>query len=99
MWFVIWAEDAPNSLAARRATRPAHLERLQQLKADGRLLVAGPCPAIASSDPGDAGFTGSMVVAEFDSLEEAQLWADADPYFAAGVYAKVTVKPYIKALP
>lgn len=99
MWFVIWAEDAPNSLAARRATRPAHLERLQQLKADGRLLVAGPCPAIASSDPGDAGFTGSMVVAEFDSLEEAQRWADADPYFAAGVYAKVTVKPYIKALP
>ncbi|PHR63510.1 YciI family protein [Pseudidiomarina marina] len=99
MWFVIWAEDAPNSLDARRATRPAHLERLQQLQADGRLLVAGPCPAIASSDPGDAGFTGSMVVAEFDSLEEAKRWADADPYFAAGVYAKVTVKPYIKALP
>lgn len=99
MWFVIWAEDAPNSLAARRATRPAHLERLQQLKADGRLLVAGPCPAIASHDPGEAGFTGSMVVAEFDSLEEAQRWADADPYITAGVYAKVTVKPYIKALP
>ncbi|WP_404408077.1 YciI family protein [Pseudidiomarina marina] len=99
MWFVIWAEDAPNSLDARRATRPAHLERLQRLQADGRLLVAGPCPAIASSDPGDAGFTGSMVVAEFDSLEEAKRWADADPYFAAGVYAKVTVKPYIKALP
>ncbi|RZQ56620.1 hypothetical protein CWI82_04870 [Pseudidiomarina tainanensis] len=99
MWFVIWAEDVPNSLAARRATRPAHLERLQQLKADGRLLVAGPCPAIASNDPGEAGFTGSMVVAEFDSLEEAQRWADADPYIAAGVYAKVTVKPYIKALP
>lgn len=99
MWFVIWAEDAPNSLDARRATRPAHLERLQQLQADGRLLVAGPCPAIASSDPGDAGFTGSMVVAEFDSLEEAKRWADADPYFAAGIYAKVTVKPYIKALP
>ncbi len=99
MWFVIWAEDVPNSLAARRATRPAHLERLQQLKADGRLLVAGPCPAIASNDPGEAGFTGSMVVAEFDSLEEAQRWADADPYISAGVYAKVTVKPYIKALP
>jgi hypothetical protein len=99
MWFVIWAEDVPNSLAARRATRPDHLERLQQLKADGRLLVAGPCPAIASNDPGEAGFTGSMVVAEFDSLEEAQHWADADPYIAAGVYAKVTVKPYIKALP
>jgi len=99
MWFVIWAEDVPNSLAARRTTRPAHLERLQQLLADGRLLVAGPCPAIASNDPGEAGFTGSMVVAEFDSLEEAQRWADADPYIAAGVYAKVTVKPYIKALP
>lgn len=99
MWFVIWAEDVPNSLAARRATRPAHLERLKQLQADGRLLVAGPCPAIASNDPGEAGFTGSMVVAEFDSLEEAQRWADADPYIAAGVYAKVTVKPYIKALP
>lgn len=99
MWFVIWAEDVPNSLAPRRATRPAHLERLKQLQADGRLLVAGPCPAIASNDPGEAGFTGSMVVAEFDSLEEAQRWADADPYIAAGVYAKVTVKPYIKALP
>ncbi|RWU12365.1 YciI family protein [Pseudidiomarina gelatinasegens] len=99
MWFVIWAEDAPNSLAARRATRPAHLERLKQLQADGRLLVAGPCPAIASSDPGEAGFTGSMVVAEFDSLAAAQAWADADPYIAAGVYHQVTVKPYIKALP
>ncbi|WP_417658505.1 YciI family protein [Pseudidiomarina sp.] len=99
MWFVIWAEDAPNSLAARRATRPAHLERLKQLQADGRLLVAGPCPAIASADPGEAGFTGSMVVAEFDSLAAAQAWADADPYIAAGVYHQVTVKPYIKALP
>ena len=99
MWFVIWAEDAPNSLAARRATRPAHLERLKQLQADGRLLVAGPCPAIASSDPGEAGFTGSMVVAEFDSLAAAQTWADTDPYIAAGVYHQVTVKPYIKALP
>lgn len=99
MWFVIWAEDAPNSLAARRATRPAHLERLKQLQADGRLLIAGPCPAIASADPGEAGFTGSMVVAEFDSLAAAQAWADADPYIAAGVYHQVTVKPYIKALP
>lgn len=99
MWFVIWAEDAPNSLAARRATRPAHLERLKQLQADGRLLVAGPCPAIASSDPGEAGFTGSMIVAEFDSLAAAQAWADADPYITAGVYHQVTVKPYIKALP
>lgn len=99
MWFVIWAEDAPNSLAARRATRPAHLERLKQLQAGGRLLIAGPCPAIASADPGEAGFTGSMVVAEFDSLAAAQAWADADPYIAAGVYHQVTVKPYIKALP
>ena len=99
MWFVIWAEDAPNSLAARRATRPAHLERLQALQNEGRLLVAGACPAIASSDPGDAGFTGSMVVAEFDSLAAAQTWANADPYLAAGVYDKVTVKPYLKVLP
>lgn len=99
MWFVIWAEDAPNSLAARRATRPAHLERLQALQNEGRLLVAGPCPAIASSDPGDAGFTGSMVVAEFDTLAAAQAWANADPYLAAGVYEKVTVKPYLKVLP
>jgi|SRR5690554_4407448 len=99
MWFVIWAEDAPNSLAGRKATRPAHLERLKALQTEGRLLVAGPCPAIACADPGDAGFTGSMVVAEFDNLTQAQAWADADPYFAAGVYAKVTVKPYIKALP
>lgn len=99
MWFVIWAEDVPDSLAARRATRPAHLERLQALKNEGRLLVAGPCPAIASADPGDAGFTGSMVVAEFDSLAAAQTWANADPYLAAGVYDKVTVKPYLKVLP
>lgn len=99
MWFVIWAEDAPNSLAARRATRPAHLERLQALQNEGRLLVAGPCPAIASSDPGDAGFTGSMVVAEFDTLTDAELWAKADPYLAAGVYQNVTVKPYLKVLP
>lgn len=99
MWFVIWAEDAPNSLAARRATRPAHLDRLKALQTQGRLLVAGPCPAIAATDPGDAGFTGSMVVAEFDTLAEAQAWANADPYLAAGVYEQVTVKPYLKVLP
>lgn len=99
MWFAIWAEDAPNSLTARRATRPAHLARLEQLLAEGRLLVAGPCPAIASTDPGEAGFTGSLVVAEFDSLADAQAWADQDPYLAAGVYATVTVKPYLKVLP
>jgi hypothetical protein len=99
MWFVIWAEDAPNSLAARRATRPAHLDRLKALQTAGRLFVAGPCPAIAATDPGDAGFTGSMVVAEFDTLGDAQAWANADPYLAAGVYEKVTVKPYLKVLP
>ncbi|SDB29931.1 hypothetical protein SAMN02927930_01170 [Pseudidiomarina indica] len=99
MWFAIWAEDAPNSLAARRATRPAHLARLEQLRAEGRLLVAGPCPAIASTDPGEAGFTGSLVIAEFESWDEAQTWAEQDPYLAAGVYANVTVKPYLKVLP
>lgn len=99
MWFAIWAEDAPNSLAARRATRPAHLARLEQLRAEGRLLVAGPCPAIASADPGEAGFTGSLVIAEFESWDEAQTWAEQDPYLAAGVYANVTVKPYLKVLP
>ncbi|MDT7525506.1 YciI family protein [Pseudidiomarina sp. GXY010] len=99
MWFVIWAEDKPNSLAARKATRPAHIERLHQLQQEGRLLVAGPCPAIASADPGDAGFTGSMVVAEFDDLAAAEAWAQADPYLAAGVYQQVTVKPYLKVLP
>lgn len=99
MWFAIWAEDAPNSLAARRATRPVHLARLEQLRAEGRLLVAGPCPAIASADPGEAGFTGSLVIAEFESWDEAQTWAEQDPYLAAGVYANVTVKPYLKVLP
>ncbi len=99
MWFVIWGEDKPDSLAARKATRPAHLARLQELKEDGRLLVAGPCPAIASADPGPAGFTGSLIIAEFATLSAAQQWADADPYLAAGVYQQVTVKPFIKALP
>ncbi|MDX1706759.1 YciI family protein [Pseudidiomarina sp.] len=99
MWFAIWGEDVPDSLAARKATRPDHLARLQQLKAEGRLLVAGPCPAIASADPGPAGFTGSLIIAEFATLSDAQQWADADPYIAAGVYQQVTVKPFIKALP
>ncbi|KFZ31650.1 hypothetical protein IDSA_02875 [Pseudidiomarina salinarum] len=99
MWFAIWGEDAPDSLAARKTTRPDHLARLQQLKEEGRLLVAGPCPAIASSDPGPAGFTGSLIIAEFATLSDAQQWADADPYIAAGVYKQVTVKPFIKALP
>ena len=80
-------------------TRPAHVERLQTLKGDGRLVLAGPHPAVDNDDPGDAGFTGSLVVAEFDSLERAQTWADADPYVSAGVYEKVTVKPFKKAFP
>lgn len=99
MWYMIYAEDVENSLDARMKARPAHLERLQQLKQQGRLLIAGPIPAIDSDDPGPAGFSGSLVVAEFNSLIEAQHWADEDPYIEAGVYAKVTVKPYKKVLP
>lgn len=99
MYYAIISEDVPNSLAQRKATRPAHLARLEALKNQGRLLVAGPHPAIDSEDPGEAGFTGSLVIAEFESLQAAQAWADADPYLAAGVYQKVTVKPYKKVLP
>jgi len=99
MWYAIMAEDAENSLEKRKATRPAHLQRLQALQEEGRLLIAGPHPAIDSPDPGPAGFTGSLVVAEFDSLENAQQWADADPYLEAGVYARVQVKPFNKVLP
>lgn len=99
MYYVIFAEDVENSLENRLKSRPAHLERLEELKQQGRLFAAGPLPAIDSEDPGEAGFTGSLVVAEFDSLDAAQAWADADPYFAAGVYKKVTVKPYKKVLP
>lgn len=99
MPYLILGEDVPGSLEARLATRPAHLARLLALQAEGRLLLAGPCPAIDSPDPGPAGFSGSLIVAEFASLVEAQAWADADPYVAAGVYAKVTVKPFKKALP
>ena len=84
----------PDSLPLRAGARQAHLARLEKLKQQGRLLLAGPHPAVDSNDPGDAGFTGSLVVAEFDSLEEAQQWADADPYADAGVYARVTVKPF-----
>jgi len=97
--YAIIATDTPDSLAARRAARPAHLERLKALQAEGRLLLAGPHPAIDSSDPGDAGFTGSLVVAEVDDLDGARAWADADPYVAAGVYAEVSVKPLLKVLP
>lgn len=99
MWYAIMSEDVDNSLAKRMQARPAHLERLQQLKTDGRLFVAGPHPAIDALDPGDDGFTGSLVIAEFSSLSDAQQWADADPYMAAGVYKKVTVKPFKKVLP
>ena len=99
MLYAIISEDQPGSLKLRLAARPAHLERLQSLQAEGRLLLAGPHPAIDSTDPGEAGFTGSLVVAEFPSLDDAQIWADADPYVAAGVYAQVTVKPFKKVLP
>lgn len=99
MWYAIISEDVENSLEMRLSARPAHLERLQTLKDQGKLLIAGPHPAIDSNDPGEAGFTGSLVVAEFDSLESAQSWADADPYISAGVYSKVTVKPFKKVLP
>ncbi|GAB0152421.1 MULTISPECIES: YciI family protein [unclassified Marinobacterium] len=99
MYYAIIAEDIENSLEARMAARPEHLARLEQLKGEGRLLVAGPHPAIDSQDPGPAGFTGSLVIAEFASLEAARQWADDDPYCKAGVYQKVTVKPYKKVLP
>lgn len=99
MYYAIISQDIENSLELRKGARPAHLERLEALKNEGRLLVAGPHPAVDSNDPGPAGFTGSLVIAEFDSLEDAQQWADADPYAAAGVYAHVTVKPFKKVLP
>lgn len=99
MLYMILGEDTPDSLDKRHTVRPAHLERLQRLLAEGRLLLAGPCPAIDSPDPGPAGFSGSLIVAEFDSLEAAQSWAAADPYVAAGVYARVTVKPFKPVLP
>ena len=99
MLYAIIGEDVPGSLEKRLAARPAHLERLKTLQDEGRMIVAGPCPAIDSADPGPAGFTGSLIVAEFASLDAAQAWADADPYVAAGVYARVTVKPFRKVFP
>lgn len=99
MFYAIISEDVPGSLEKRLQTRPAHLQRLLALKAEGRLLLAGPHPAIDSEDPGAAGFSGSLVVAEFESLAAAQAWADTDPYLTAGVYQKVTVKPFKKMLP
>ena len=99
LYYAIVGEDVPHSLDKRLAARPAHLERLNQLKDECRLLLAGPFPAIDSPDPGPAGFSGSLIVAAFDSLEAARTWADADPYVAAGVYARVTVKPFKRVLP
>ena len=99
MLYAIIASDAPESLDKRLAARPAHLARLEQLKNEGRLVLAGPHPAIDSNDPGPAGFSGSLIVAEFESLAAAQSWADADPYRAAGVYASVLVKPFKQVMP
>ncbi|RHW77074.1 YciI family protein [Colwellia sp. RSH04] len=99
MYYLIYSEDVEDSLSLRLSVRDKHLARLRNLQEQGRLLVAGPCPAIDSEDPGSAGFTGSLVIAEFDSLIEAQAWADVDPYIEAGVYKKVIVKPYKKVLP
>ncbi len=99
MLYAITGQDVADSLAQRMAARPAHLERLQALQAEGRLILAGPFPAVDSNDPGAAGFSGSLIVAEFASLQAAQSWAEADPYVAAGVYASVSVKPFRKVLP
>lgn len=99
MLYMIVGEDVPNSLEKRIPARPAHVARLEVLQAEGRLALAGPLPAVDSNDPGAAGFTGSLIVAEFDMLEDAQAWANADPYVAAGVYAKVTVKPFKRTFP
>ncbi len=99
MWYAIISEDVSDSLEKRKSARPAHLERIGKLVDEGRVLIAGPHPAIDAEDPGEAGFTGSLVVVDFPSLEEAQAWADSDPYVDAGVYASVTVKPFKKVLP
>ena len=96
MWYVIFSQDVENSLEKRISVRPQHLERLQQLQNEGRLLTAGPMPAVDSDNPGEAGFTGSTVIADFNCLEEAQAWADSDPYVEAGVYHNVIVKPFKK---
>jgi len=99
MLYAIIGRDVPDSLSRRRSARPAHLERLQALLAEGRLVISGPLPAIDAPDPGPAGFVGSLIIAEFASLAAARAWADADPYLAAGVYASVEVHPYLKVLP
>jgi Uncharacterized protein conserved in bacteria len=99
MYYAVISEDVPNSLPLRQQARPQHLARLEALKQENRLLLAGPHPAIDAENPGDSGFTGSLVVAQFASLEEARTWADSDPYISAGVYQKVTVKPFKPVLP
>ena len=99
MYYAIISEDVNNSLPLRKQARPAHIARLEALRDEGRLLVAGPHPALDTTEPGDAGFTGSLVIAEFASLNEAREWADADPYVDAGVYQRVTVKPFKAVLP
>ena len=99
MWYVITGTDTPDSLDKRLTARPAHLQRLIALQQAGRLLVAGPFPALDTEDPGVAGFSGSLIIADFDSLADAQSWANTDPYVMAGVYASVSVKPFKKVLP
>ncbi len=99
MLYMIQGDDKPDALPRRRAARPAHLEHLKALQAQGRLVLAGPRPRVDAADAGDAGFHGSLIVAEFENLQAAQAWADADPYVAAGVFAQVTVQPFVKVLP
>ncbi|MEE9597192.1 MAG: YciI family protein [Acidiferrobacterales bacterium] len=99
MYYAINATDVEDSLDKRLGARPAHIARLQELKNEGRLLLAGPYPTVDAEDPGKAGYSGSLIVAAFDSLEEAQTWAQADPYVAAGAYSNVSVKPFRKVLP
>lgn len=99
MWYAIEGHDAEGALPKRMAARPAHLARLTALRDEGRLLLAGPCPAIDAEDPGEAGFSGSIVIAEFESLAAAQTWAQADPYVEVGAYARVDVRPFRKVLP
>ena len=99
MLFVVISEDVPDSNSLRAKARPDHLQRLNALRAEGRLIIAGPCPAIESNEPGPAGFSGSVVIAEFDSLSQAKDWADTDPYVGVGVYESVTVKPFKLVLP
>lgn len=99
MWYAIISEDVDDSLSLRAGSRDAHLARLKELVAEGRLLTAGPHPAVDAEDPGSAGFTGSLVIVDFPSLEDAQKWADEDPYIEAAVYRKVTVKPFKRVLP